>query len=67
MSQHFFGVNVGDSDVNGVVTIGTGDTGDDIQLVTVDGNVPDRKTVKRYLERIIRFIVAEDTSSIFPK
>jgi hypothetical protein len=64
MAQEFYGVNVGDNDSDGFVTVGTTDTGKDIQIVVVTGVGNTRLDVKRYAERLIRYIVDEDAATV---
>lgn len=65
MTKEYYGVNVGDNDGNGTVTTGTSDTSKDIQIVVNNPSSFQRKDVKRYGDRLIRFITAEDTASVF--
>lgn len=65
MSAHYYGINYGDNTTTSVVTTGTSDTSKDIQVVIKDGTGMHRADAYKAVDRIMRFIVAEDASSVF--
>lgn len=65
MAQRFYGVSraADASDTNGVVTTSTSDTTKEVQVVITTGVGVTRLQAKTLVERLIRYIEAEDRSS----